>query len=75
MFGRAYGFAFPASIAGIVAGSLIAAPLAALFGLVATLMVPSGAASCYAGWLLLRRQDRASGATTAASPELALELV
>jgi len=30
---RAYGFAFPAAIAGIVAGSLIAAPLVALFGL------------------------------------------
>ena len=32
VFARAYGFAFPAAIAGIVAGSLIAAPLAALFG-------------------------------------------
>jgi MFS family permease len=30
---RAYGFAYPAAIAGIVAGSLIAAPLVALFGL------------------------------------------
>jgi MFS family permease len=32
VFARAYGFAFPAAIAGIVAGSLIAAPLVALFG-------------------------------------------
>ena len=32
IFARAYGFAFPAAIAGIVAGSLIAAPLVALFG-------------------------------------------
>ena len=33
VFARAYGFAYPAAIAGIVAGSLVAAPLVALFGL------------------------------------------
>ena len=33
VFARAYGFAYPAALAGIVAGSLVAAPLAALFGL------------------------------------------
>ena len=33
VFARAYGFAYPAALAGIVAGSLVAAPLVALFGL------------------------------------------
>ena len=32
LLGRAYGFAFPAAIGGIAAGSLVAAPLAALAG-------------------------------------------
>ena len=36
---RAYGLVFPASIAGIVAGSLIAGPLLALFGLTGALAV------------------------------------
>jgi hypothetical protein len=32
VFARAYGIAYPAALAGIVAGSLIAAPLVGLFG-------------------------------------------
>lgn len=36
---RAYGLVFPASIAGIVAGSLVAGPLLALFGLTGALAV------------------------------------
>lgn len=41
VFGRAYGFAFPASIAGIAAGSLLAAPVAALLGLTGALLALS----------------------------------
>jgi hypothetical protein len=40
---RAYGLAYPAAICGIVAGSLIAAPLVALLGLTGTLVA---AGSC-----------------------------
>jgi hypothetical protein len=36
---RAYGLVFPASIAGIVAGSLVAGPLLAAFGLTGALAV------------------------------------
>jgi MFS family permease len=38
VFARAYGVAFPASIAGIVGGSLVAAPLVAAFGLTGSLV-------------------------------------
>jgi MFS family permease len=38
VFARAYGIAFPASIGGIVLGSLVAAPLVALFGLTGALL-------------------------------------
>ncbi|TQS40670.1 MFS transporter [Cryptosporangium phraense] len=38
---RAYGFSYPAAIAGIVAGSLVAAPLAGAFGLAGALAVPA----------------------------------
>jgi MFS family permease len=44
---RAYGLAFPASIAGIVVGSLIAAPLVALVGLSGALAAVGGLVAVY----------------------------
>jgi hypothetical protein len=54
VFARAYGFAYPAAIAGIVAGSLIAAPLVALFG-VRGAFVALGALTAVYTLSLLRR--------------------
>ncbi len=51
---RAYGLAFPASIAGIVAGSLIAGPLVGLLGLTGA-MVATGLCVLLVGGLLLHR--------------------
>jgi predicted MFS family arabinose efflux permease len=51
---RAYGLAFPMSISGIVAGSLIAGPLVSAFGLTGTLAL-GGAAVLTIGALLLSR--------------------
>jgi MFS family permease len=56
---RAYGLAFPASIAGILVGSLIAAPLVAFVGLSGALVVVAGLVAAYAIvlWLpAMRRQ-------------------
>jgi MFS family permease len=54
VLGRAYALALPASLGGIVAGSLIAGPLVALLGLTGTLAV-AGCAVLGLGALLLRR--------------------
>ncbi|HEX6745533.1 MAG TPA: MFS transporter [Solirubrobacteraceae bacterium] len=51
---RAYGIAFPAALAGIVAGSLVAAPLAALFGLQGAFAALGGVTALYAMTLLRR---------------------
>ena len=48
VFARAYGIAFPASIGGIVIGSLAAAPLVALFGLTGALLSIAVLAGGYA---------------------------
>jgi MFS family permease len=48
VLGRAYGFAFPASIAGIVVGSLGASPLLALLGTTGTLVVTGTLVTAYA---------------------------
>jgi hypothetical protein len=48
VLGRAYGFAFPASIAGIVVGSLVASPLLALLGTTGTLVVTGALVTAYA---------------------------
>ncbi len=53
---RAYGLVFPASIAGIVAGSLIAGPLLALFGLTGALAVAGLFVLLVAALLLHRPQ-------------------
>jgi MFS family permease len=59
VFARAYGFAFPAAIAGIVAGSLIAAPLVALFG-VRGAFVALGALTAVYTLTLVRRPQPAT---------------
>ena len=51
---RAYGFAFPAALAGIVAGSLVAAPLAAVFGLQGAFAALGAVTALYALTLLRR---------------------
>jgi MFS family permease len=56
VFARAYGFAYPAALAGIVAGSLVAAPLAALFGLRGA-FVALGAVTALYALTLVRRPE------------------
>jgi MFS family permease len=51
---RAYGLAFPASICGIVVGSLLAGPLVSIIGLTGTLAA-TGSCVVIVGALLLRR--------------------
>jgi MFS family permease len=48
---RAYGFAFPVSIGGIAAGSLVTAPLVSWLGLTGGLAVIGAAVAGYALWL------------------------
>ena len=50
---RAYGIAFPAAIAGIVGGSLLAAPLTAFVGLTGALIAAGAVAAVYAGIVAL----------------------
>jgi hypothetical protein len=68
---RAYGLVFPISIAGIVAGSLIAGPLVSLFGVTGA-MAAAGAGVLAIGALLLSRPldlvaDTPAAALTAAA--------
>jgi MFS family permease len=51
VFARAYGFAFPVSIAGIAVGSVVAAPLVAALGLVGALSLIGVVVAGYAVWL------------------------
>jgi MFS family permease len=48
VLGRAYGFAFPASLAGIVVGSLVASPLLAVFGTTGALVATGLFVTAYA---------------------------
>ena len=66
VFARAYGFAFPAAIAGIVAGSLIAAPLVALFG-VRGAFVALGALTALYTLTLVRRPEPVAAPAPAAA--------
>jgi MFS family permease len=66
VFARAYGFAFPAAIAGIVAGSLIAAPLVAVLG-VRGAFVALGALTAVYTLTLLRRPVPATAPAPAAA--------
>ena len=67
---RAYGLVFPISIAGIVAGSLIAGPLVSLLGLTGTMAV-GGAAVLAIGGLLVSRPLEVSAGAPAAAPATA----
>jgi MFS family permease len=67
VFGRAYGFAFPASIAGIAAGSLLAAPMAALLGLTGALITLAVLVTAYASVLLAQRPAMAPAAAVPAA--------
>jgi MFS family permease len=51
VFARAYGFAFPASIAGIALGAVIAAPLIGLLGVTGGLSAVGALVAAYAAWL------------------------
>jgi predicted MFS family arabinose efflux permease len=62
---RAYGLVVPVSLGGIVAGSLVAGPLVALFGVSGALAV-TGVAVLLAGGLLVRRPLPAAAAAGAA---------
>jgi hypothetical protein len=64
VFARAYGFAYPAAIAGIVAGSLIAAPLVALFGVRGAFVALGALTGAYT--LALLRRPEASMAPASA---------
>jgi len=53
VFARAYGIALPAAIAGIVGGSLVAAPLVMAIGLTGALVATGVLTAAYAAFLLL----------------------
>jgi hypothetical protein len=65
---RAYGLAFPASIGGIVAGSLIAAPLVTLIGLSGALAAMGGIVAAYAIFLCLPAIVRPARPPVVANP-------
>ncbi len=70
VFGRAYGLALPASLAGIVAGSLIAPVLAAALGGSGALIAVGGAFVAYAV-VVLRANPDVPGAVTPPRPAVA----
>jgi hypothetical protein len=61
VFGRAYGIAFPAAIAGIVVGSIIAPGLAALLGASGALIAVGGTVLGYALLVIRGADDAAAG--------------
>jgi MFS family permease len=69
VFGRAYGLALPASLGGIVAGTLIAPLLVAALGGSGALAAAGGAVLAYA--LLILRPVRHRGAADVAAPSMA----
>jgi MFS family permease len=70
VLGRAYGLALPAALAGIVVGSLIAAPLVSLFGLTGALVSLAVLLCAYAVTVL--QPVRRSSAAPALSTDLAV---
>jgi hypothetical protein len=70
---RAYGLALPASVSGIVLGSLVAGPLVATVGVTATFVV-AGVAVAVASGLLLRRplEDSGAPAVVVGAPAVAM---
>ena len=69
VFGRAYGLAVPASLAGIVAGSLLAPLLVAVFGERGALIVAGAGVLCYA--LMLLRPGRGLTGRASAGQQIA----
>jgi hypothetical protein len=69
VFGRAYGLALPASIAGIVAGALIAPVLVSWLGATGALLACGAAVVGYAA-LLLRGTDSPVPAPARATDEV-----
>jgi MFS family permease len=65
---RAYGLVFPASIGGIVVGSLIAAPLVTLIGLSGALGTVGGIVAAYAIFLCLPAMVRPARPPVVANP-------
>jgi hypothetical protein len=65
---RAYGLVFPASIGGIVVGSLIAGPLVSLLGLAGTLAAAGILVLALGSLLLHRPLDLAAGRELALTP-------
>jgi predicted MFS family arabinose efflux permease len=57
VFARAYGIAYPAAIAGIAGGSLVAAPLVSAFGLTAAMVATGALAAAYAALVALPRRS------------------
>jgi len=71
VFGRAYGLALPASIAGIVVGSLIAPVLVSAIGLTGALVTCGSVATAYGVQLIAGRRhipSHAASRSTAAAP-------
>ncbi|MGH3183132.1 MAG: hypothetical protein ACRDOE_14695, partial [Streptosporangiaceae bacterium] len=70
VFGRAYGLALPASLAGIVVGSLIAPVLCAALGGSGALVAIGGAVLAYA-LLVLREAGEVPSAVPPSQPAMA----
>jgi uncharacterized membrane protein YfcA len=75
VFGRAYGLALPASLAGIVVGSLVAPALADALGETGALVAVGLAVLAYALFLLRRGPAQREPVTAQAEPEPASVLV
>jgi hypothetical protein len=73
VFGRAYGLALPASIAGIVVGSAVAPLLASLLGTAGALTAAGSVVLAYA-LLVLRGGYRRAGQPVPATPDAAVVL-
>jgi MFS family permease len=68
VFGRAYGLAIPASIGGIVVGSLIAPVLVSAIGLTGALVTCGSVATAYGVQLIVGRRDITSHTATRSAP-------
>ncbi|HEY3880359.1 MAG TPA: MFS transporter [Trebonia sp.] len=68
LFGRAYGLALPASVGGIVVGSLVAPPLISVLGVAGALVACGATVAGYAVLLLLRAPG---GQPASGRPEIA----
>ena len=72
---RAYGLAYPASIGGIVAGSLAAAPLVGWFGTSGALVATGGAVAAYAVWPALPTARRRPAQPAAESAPVRVDTI